>query len=57
MNYSKIEVIGIAHGWSMMKTVSQVFVTGAREIRTSKKRKDRSRYISCSWSSFNKIWK
>ncbi len=34
MNYSKIEVIGIDHGWSMMKTVSQVFITGAREIRT-----------------------
>lgn len=34
MNYSKMEVIGIDHGWSMMKTVSQVFVTGAREIKT-----------------------
>ena len=34
MNYSKTEVIGIDHGWSMMKTVSQVFITGAREIRT-----------------------
>ena len=34
MNISNLEVIGIDHGWSMMKTVSQVFVTGAKEIRT-----------------------
>ena len=26
---NKLEVIGIDHGWSMMKTVTQVFVTGA----------------------------
>ena len=26
---NKLEVIGIDHGWSMMKTISQVFVTGA----------------------------
>ena len=25
---NKLEVIGIDHGWSMMKTISQVFVTG-----------------------------
>ena len=25
---NKLEVIGIDHGWSMMKTVTQVFVTG-----------------------------
>ena len=30
----KLDIIGIDHGWSMMKTVSQVFITGAREIRT-----------------------
>ena len=24
---NKLEVIGIDHGWSMMKTISQVFVT------------------------------
>ena len=29
---SKLEVIGIDHGWSMMKTASQVFVTGIKEI-------------------------
>ncbi|MCQ4756917.1 MAG: ParM/StbA family protein [Anaerostipes sp.] len=34
MQANKLEVIGIDHGWSMMKTVSQVFITGAREIRT-----------------------
>jgi plasmid segregation protein ParM len=34
MNATKLEVIGIDHGWSLMKTVSQVFITGAREIRT-----------------------
>lgn len=34
MYANKLEVIGIDHGWSMMKTVSQVFITGAREIRT-----------------------
>ena len=25
---NKLEVIGIDHGWSMMKTIFQVFVTG-----------------------------
>ena len=29
---NKLEVIGIDHGWSMMKTVTQVFVTGVKEI-------------------------
>lgn len=28
------KVIGIDHGWSMMKTASQVFVTGIKEITT-----------------------
>ncbi len=28
---NKLEVIGIDHGWSMMKTISQVFVTGVME--------------------------
>ena len=28
---NKLEVIGIDHGWSMMKTISQVFVTGVTE--------------------------
>ena len=32
---SKLEVIGIDHGWSMMKTVTQVFVTGVKEITTA----------------------
>lgn len=31
---NKIEVIGIDHGWSNCKTVSQVFVTGIKEITT-----------------------
>ena len=31
---NKIEIIAIDHGWSMMKTVSQVFITGAKEIKT-----------------------
>lgn len=31
---NKIEVIGIDHGWSNCKTVSQVFVTGVKEITT-----------------------
>lgn len=30
---NKLEVIGIDHGWSMMKTVTQVFVTGVNEIK------------------------
>lgn len=34
MNTNKIEVIGIDHGWSMMKTASRVFVTGVKEITT-----------------------
>ena len=29
-----IEVIGIDHGWSNMKTVSRVFTTGVKEITT-----------------------
>lgn len=29
-----IEVIGIDHGWSGMKTVSQIFTTGVKEITT-----------------------
>ena len=29
-----IEVIGIDHGWSNMKTVSQIFTTGVKEIAT-----------------------
>jgi plasmid segregation protein ParM len=32
---NRIEVIGIDHGWSMMKTASQVFVTGVKEITTT----------------------
>lgn len=32
---NKLEVIGIDHGWSMMKTVTQVFVTGVKEITTT----------------------
>ena len=31
----RLEVIGIDHGWSMMKTVTQVFVTGVKEITTT----------------------
>ena len=27
-----IEVIGVDHGWSMMKTIFRVFVTGVKEI-------------------------
>ena len=34
---NKLEVIGIDHGWSMMKTISQVFVTGVKEITTGAK--------------------
>ena len=32
---NKLEVIGIDHGWSIMKTISQVFVTGVKEITTT----------------------
>ena len=32
---NKLEVIGIDHGWSMMKTISQVFATGVKEITTT----------------------
>ena len=31
---NKIEVIGIDHGWSNIKTSSQVFVTGVKDITT-----------------------
>ncbi len=29
-----IEVIGIDHGWSNMKTVNSIFTTGVKEITT-----------------------
>ena len=31
---NKIEVIGIDHGWSNIKTSSQIFVTGVKKITT-----------------------
>lgn len=31
---NKIEVIGIDHGWSNIKTAAHVFVTGVKEITT-----------------------
>ncbi len=31
---NKIEVIGIDHGWSNIKTATQVFVNGVKEITT-----------------------
>ncbi len=31
---NNLEVIGIDHGWSMIKTVSKVFITGVNEIKT-----------------------
>ena len=34
MNKKYIEVIGVDHGWSGMKTVSQVFTSGVKEITT-----------------------
>ena len=34
---NKLEVIGIDHGWSMMKTISQVFVTGVTASFTTAK--------------------
>ena len=30
----RIEVIGIDHGWSKIKTVNDVFTTGVKEIST-----------------------
>lgn len=33
----RYEVIGVDHGWSAMKTVSQVFTTGVKEITRCKK--------------------
>ncbi|SCP99694.1 ParM/StbA family protein, partial [Anaerobium acetethylicum] len=34
MDYNNIEIIGIDHGWAMMKTFSQVFTAGLGEIKT-----------------------
>ncbi len=34
MSKQHIEVIGVDHGWSGMKTVSQVFMSGVKEITT-----------------------
>lgn len=31
---NKVEVIGIDHGWSGMKTVHEVFTSGCKEIST-----------------------
>ena len=39
---NKLEVIGIDRGWSMMKTISQVFVTGVKSIVDKAKEKGRS---------------
>lgn len=39
-----IEVIGIDHGWSNMKTVSQIFTTGVKEIATE------PAFLTISWS-------
>ena len=39
---NKLEVIGIDHGWSMMKTISQVFVTGVKSIVDKAKEKGKS---------------
>ena len=38
---NKIEVIGIDHGWSNIKTSSQVFVTGVKEDITRSGATDR----------------
>lgn len=38
---NKLEVIGIDHGWSMMKTISQVFVTGVKILPRLKIQKRR----------------
>ena len=42
---NKLEVIGIDHGWSMMKTISQVFVTGVKSIVDKAKEKGRACYV------------
>lgn len=34
MDYNNLKIIGIDHGWSMMKTASQIFTTGIGEIKT-----------------------
>lgn len=34
MDYNNVEIIGIDHGWSMMKTISHVFTAGVGEIKT-----------------------
>lgn len=34
MEDNKIEVIGVDHGWANIKTVSQVFTSGVKEIST-----------------------
>ena len=34
MDYNNIEIIGIDHGWAMMKTFSQIFTAGLGEIKT-----------------------
>ena len=34
---NKLEVIGIDHGWSMMKTIFQVFVTGVNHYSYGRK--------------------
>ena len=44
---NKLEVIGIDHGWSMMKTISQVFVTGVKSIVDKAKEKEDLHYTGC----------
>lgn len=37
---NKIEVVGIDHGWSLMKTVHSIFTAGVKEITTEPALKD-----------------
>ena len=46
---NKLEVIGIDHGWSMMKTISQVFVTGVKtsQLQSIPKRQKIDIFLLC----------
>ena len=50
---NKLEVIGIDHGWSMMKTISQVFVTGVKEITTRSEERRVGKECRSRWSPYH----
>lgn len=56
MEDKKIEIIGIDHGWSNMKTVSSIFTSGVKEITTEPERTTKSKSILICWVTVDTVW-